>query len=149
MTQTRTIPIDAYIVGLKSKHNYFIDEEDKAEVEEIMWVFLVDRNVATYCCEMTPSYWLTYLYGYVVAKDGTDEERVHQLDDKYVNHFHGETPDHYRHCHALNGLLDSVGHSDRASNVYHYGETGVSFDDSSYDEQMEGLREHYQGNWTV
>jgi len=137
----KTLPIDAYLVALNLTEPGMIDDADESFIEEVRDVFLFDKNQVTYCCELTPSYWLIYCYSGAIlseagcALSGYERQR---LADKYEA---GPMDEVYMHCHKIDGILDG-----KPSHVRHYPTAGVSYDDIPYDEQMENLREHFACN---
>lgn len=141
-----TIPIDAYCVALVETENYFIDDEDKPHIREIRGVYLFDRNCRTFCCEMTPSHYLIYLYDQVVFNDGVPEETASALVEKY-EYLGGE--DRYVHCHSVEALIkpeDGPNCCHLGTPFYRTGRGPVPYDEMSRDEQMDSLRETYSTN---
>ena len=141
-----TIPIDAYCVALDETSHYFIDKADAPFIKAIRGVYLFDRNCRTFCCEMTPSYYLIHLYDQVECQPGTSEDRAQQIYDAYENHG-GE--DCYVHCHTIEGII-KAGDSPRACHLgtpaYRTKSGPIPYDEMNRDEQMESLRESYVGN---
>ena len=138
-----TLPIDAYVVAFSEMGHYSITEEDQPHIQDIRGVYLFDRHQRTFCCEMTPSYWLIHLYDEVVltpeADEALDESEKDAIYQEYEN-CGGD--DIYVHCHTIDAKIEA----NKPSTVYHYGGTEVSYDQSGYEEQMEGLREHLSCN---
>ena len=142
MIATRSLPINAWLVALDETEHWHIPEKFKDIVISIRGVYLLDRNEITHCCETTPSYWLMHLYDSPVYSDAydklTDEEKEEVHD--YFEMEHGD--DIYVHCHTIDRMLQKR----KKGIVYHYGKTGVRYRDSSYDEQLDGIREWANGN---
>ena len=132
----RNLPIDAYLVSFSEIDHYAIKEEDRPYIQDIRGVYLFDHNQRTFCCEMTPSYWLIHLYDEVVFALNVSDEDQERLDEEY-GHCGGD--DIYVHCHEVDALIAAP----RPYTAHHYGGTGVGYDDSDYDEQIEGLQEHF------
>ena len=142
-TRNRALPIDAYVVAFSQIWDYAIKEEDQPHIQDIRGVYLFDRNQRTFCCEMTPSYWLIHLYDEVILTPEADEAlNESEKDAIYQEYEYCGGDDIYVHCHTIDGMIS---HS-KPNAVHHYGGTNVSFNDSDYDEQMEGLREHFSCN---
>lgn len=139
MPDTEKLPIDAYVVAFDETGNYRIAEKHRPFIQSIRGVYLFNRNEETYCCELTPSYFLIHLYDEVIFEGEVSEELRDEISQKY-EHCGGD--DIYVHCRTIDSLMP--GH--RPGWIHHYGNTEVSYDDSDYNEQMEGLREHFCGN---
>jgi hypothetical protein len=138
--RSRRLPIDAYVVAFSEVDHYQIREEDRPHIQDIRGVYLFDRHERTFCCEMTPSYWLIHLYDEVVltpeAQEALDEL---EKDTIYQEYEYCGGDDIYVHCHTIDGMIEA----DKPNTVYHYGWTAVRYRDSDHEEQMEGLREHF------
>jgi hypothetical protein len=136
------LPIDAYVVAFSQIGDYFIKEEDQPLIQDIRGVYLLNRNERTFCCEMTPSYWLIHLYDEVnltPEADGLDEcER----DAIYQEYEYCGGDDIYVHCHTIDAMIEN----NKQNTVHHYGGTEVSYDESDYEEQMDGLQEYFTCN---
>jgi hypothetical protein len=140
MTATaQEIAIDAYVIALDETEFYSLKPAHRPHVKAIRGVYLFDRNTHTHCCELTPSYYLIHVYDEVIPADDTPDELRELLDSEYA-YCGGE--DKYVHTHAIDRILSEA----RPFTVHHYGDPGVSFDDVERDEQMDALREHFQGN---
>ncbi len=99
--EVRTV-IDAWAVSLDETSYYQIDRADAPFIAAIHGVYVFDRNQATHCCELTPSYDLIYLYTCIhITLDTTDEKRE-ELDQKYG---HEGCEDIYVHCHTIDALI--------------------------------------------
>ena len=137
MLDTDRSPIDAHLVSLNWTQYYFLADEDKPYIKQIREVFLYDANERTHCCEFTPSYYLRHLYTAIIFTRDAPDDVQDRLDEKYA---YCPTDDIYVHCHTVDDLP-----KDREV-YYHYGDTGVSYEDSSYEDQIEGLMEHFNCN---
>jgi hypothetical protein len=73
---------------------------DKIGDGRIKAVYLFNPEEKTYCCEITPSYYLTFA-GYYVTKE-VDEETF-----ELIQTTSGE--DHYRYCHSIVGEKEIAG----------------------------------------
>jgi hypothetical protein len=124
----RDIPIDAWIVSLDETQYYSIAEEDKPFIEKIIQIYLFDRNERTYCCELTPSYYLDPVYADVYVKEGTPDDIRDALYEKYC--FEPSEGSYY-HCGAIEGIP--------ADRKYQFGEV----------ETMDEAREDAQANWRL
>lgn len=81
---------------------YSLKSEDAPLIKEIRDVFFFFPEERTYCCEMTPSYNLMYLYTYVVCMEEDISEKVRErLDERYC---HEPTEDCYMHCSRVEKL---------------------------------------------
>lgn len=140
-TEPDTLPIDAWCIALDETANYYIKPEHRPLVRKILGVYLFDRNVQTHCGELTPSYYLIHLYDQVIAEDDATES---QREELYASYEAEQAQDRYMHCARVERIMSA--HPER---VHHYGDTGVSFDDTSREDQMESLREHFVGNWPL
>lgn len=141
---TKQLPIDARVIALNETEFYYLPDEHKRYIRAIRGIYLYDANRHTHCCELTPSYWLIFLYNSVIlteeglALGGTKGE----LYDEYEYGTGGE--DCYMHCHTVDRLAKAA--EAGLGDYYAHGATEVSYKDSDYDEQIEGLVEHFIGN---
>ena len=95
-------------IALDVTSHYVIAEEDKPFVESIHDVFFFCTSEHTYCCEITPSYYLQYLYTYVKLVDGEGdkyEEMREHLDTTYC---YEHTEDSYMHVWRVKGMQGVV-----------------------------------------
>lgn len=141
--QKRTLPIDARVVALVETSGYNIAACDKPFIDCIRGIYVYDKNTVTHCCEMTPSYYLIHVYDQVILTEAGNELN-HIAQDKIFEKYeqHGESDDKYVHCRNI----DKIESEATPYYYYKYGNPKVSFDDVEYDQQMESLREHFQGN---
>jgi hypothetical protein len=139
MPDTHLLPIDAYVVAFDETGNYRIQDKHRPLIESIQGVYLFNKNEVTHCCELTPSYFLIHLYDVVVLGVEVSDELMEELSEEYEQ-CGGE--DIYVHCHTIDAKIKAA----QPGWVHHYGATEVSYDESDYNEQMEGLREHFCGN---
>jgi hypothetical protein len=134
------LPIDAYVIAFSEMDHYFIKEEDRPNIQDIRGVYLFDRNERTFCCEMTPSYWLIHLYDEVVLTPEADDALGEcEKDAIYQEYEYCGGDNIYVHCHTIEARIEA----NKRNTVHHYGGTEVSYDESDYDEQLEGLQEHF------
>ena len=141
--RSRRPPLDAYVVAFSEVDHYQIKEKDRPHIHDIRGVYLFDRHERTFCCEMTPSYWLVHLYDEVVLTPEADET----LDDSekdaiYQEYEYCGGDASYVHCHTIDAMIEA----NKPYTVRHYGRTNVSYDESDHENQMEGLREHFSCN---
>ena len=141
-TETRS-PIDARVIAIDETKFYTFPAEHAPYIDRILAVYLYDASERTHCCELTPSHFMIFLYHVVrLTKAGeslSDEERG-KLYDEYEIENYGE--DCYMHCRDLERRAEAG----TPENYYNYGATEVSYEDSEYDDQIEGLIEHLNGN---
>lgn len=141
-TETRS-PIDARVIAIDETEHYTFPVEDRPYIKKILAVYLYDANERTHCCELTPSHFLRYLYHVVrlteAGENLSDERREDFYTDYEVSNFNEDV---YMHCATLEQLAEAGTPED----YHNYGATGVSYEDSDYDDQIEGLVEHLNGN---
>lgn len=149
------IPIDARIIKLDHTEYFSIAEADKPYINKIMAVFLYDKNSHTHCCELTPSYWMNFLYHEIeftekgnaldeVGYPSEEYDKREELLDSYENE-----PDDGMYVHVWN--IDQL-EEELSKQQFRYhvvGNPGVKFEDVPRDEQMEALREHYNCNHVI
>ncbi len=144
MTTTPNIslqPIDAYVVALDETTHYFISPADRPYIEQIRGAYLFDRNQCTHCCELTPSYYLIYLYNQVLLTEkgnALDDHAQNRLFQQYEHY--GD--DCYVHCHTVERIIER----NKPQTVCHYGNPEVDQQDVEYNEQMDALQEHFCSN---
>lgn len=141
-TETRS-PIDAHVIAIDETEFYTFPAEHAPYIDRILAVYLYDRNERTHLCELTASNFMRFLHHVVrlteAGENLSDEERE-KLYDEYEVGNTGE--DQYMHCTTL----DRLAKAGTPENYDHYGATEVSYEDSEYDDQIEGLIEHLNGN---
>jgi len=142
MEKQQRLPIDAHIIALDKTHNYLIKDEDKPFVETIRGIYFFDRNEITRCCELTPSYYLYHLYDEVVLTKLGNSLSEEDRDNLYQKYEFCGGEDIYVHCNTIDKIVKIA----PKFGYHHYGNTGVSYDDTDYEEQIESLREHFCGN---
>jgi hypothetical protein len=116
-------------VGFDQTADWNLAPEDKPWIKEIRAVYLFDRNTVTYCCEVTPSYYMRFCYHAFVFIDGTPDEVCSRIQEQY-----GTEPqdDCYMHHAGVDRFID-----DHPEWVHHtspelpesLSETGEAFDD--------------------
>jgi hypothetical protein len=99
---TRTL-IKVRVVGIDVTDNYFLDPGDEADIIKIVDVFLYDEARATYCCELTPSFYLEYQYTNIEFAerfygDVETEEIARRKDELYQKYAYVPTDNCYMHC---------------------------------------------------
>ena len=137
------LPIDARVIAIDETELYTFPEEHKPYIEKILAVYLYDANERTHLCELTASHFMRFLYHTAVLTEegeALDDDKVEKLYDEYELENYNE--DQYMHCADLERLADKG----TERNYLNYGETDVSYEDSEYDDQIEGLIEHFNGN---
>lgn len=151
-TATDRRVIDAYAVALDETHYYNIDAADQPYINRILRVYLFDRNEQTHCCELTPSYYLIWLYASVELTDAgqaLDDDARGELYDRYETE---PGDDCYMHCHTVDRIIDAK----EPGTVDHYGdvplhnlEDGISDNDERHSAEMEAIREDCSCNHTL
>lgn len=140
----KAIPIDARVVALDETANYDIGKKYRRYIKAIRGVYLYDKNEVTHCCEFTPSYWLIHLYDQVVLTKAGEKLGDCAKDEIYQEYEHCGGENIYIHCSHIDAVESGAKPLDYRYHVY--GATGVGYKDSSHDDQMEGLREHFCAN---
>jgi len=142
--------IDAYAVALNRTSDYNIEPEDRRYIARILEGYVFDRNQPTHCCELTPSYWLIYLFTSVELTDAglaLDDDARGDLYDRYEME---SSDDCYIHCRVVNRIIEKMG----PAYVCHYGDTARLEDDlddlddldARHDAELEHIREHLSAN---
>lgn len=90
----------AHVVSL-DETQHCAHNADIVNVESVQSVYLYDPEERTHLCEATPSYHLTYLYTYIVCKDGTPDDMQEALHEKYCTEGGDDT---YMHCDVVKRL---------------------------------------------
>jgi hypothetical protein len=135
--------IDAWAIALDETGFYNLDPTDAVHIKRIFGVYLFDRNQQTHLCELTPSYYLVYLYTSIEFADETDDNVREELDEKYA---HEATDDgDYIHCHEAERILGDA----KPYTSYHYGdvaehdqEDDIEDLDERHDAELEHIREY-------
>lgn len=139
-----TPPIDACFVALEPTDDYHFTEEERRHVKAVYDIFLYNRNEHTYCCELTPSYWLYYVDTQILFQDGAPDSARAAITGKYTL---GPGDSCYVHVRAIDAIAANSG-SNKSGMRRHlvHGATGIPYADLSYDEQIEDLIEQARGN---
>lgn len=116
-------------ISLNETHYYEIDPEDKILIKEINGIYFYDKNLNTFLCTSTPSYFLMALRNQVVCIDGVPEEIRDRLYEKYEN---APMEDSYFECYGIDSISSDRKHE---------------YDHPEKDKQV--VREYYQGNWVL
>ena len=140
MIDTNTLPIDAVVIARDETLHYAIRPNHRKHISAIRGVYLFNRNEITHCCEITPSYHLIHLYDEVILTDADCADDIREKLCEQYETCGGENI--YVHCHEIDAKIEA----NKPNTVHIHGETGIPYDDSDYDEQIEGLREHFCGN---
>lgn len=136
-------PIDAHVIGIDETEFYTFLAEHAPYIDRILAVYLYDANERTHLCELAASNYLRFLHHVVrLTEAGVNlsDEKKEELYTEYETN--NPNDNQYMHCLTLEQLA-KVGPPE---NYYHYGATEVSYEDSDYDDQIEGLIEHFNGN---
>lgn len=154
-TQTqeeRQVREDIWIVALKKTGDYAIEEDDKPDIEDIFEVYLFDRSCHVHCCELTPSYFLVYLYTtmqfskLVMESDdpGTDQRRD-ELQSKYTDE---GSNDCYIHVWDMERLIESLQKSGEPFRLKHVGQVDHwdDIDGDTYAEKIDTVAQSYREN---
>ena len=142
MCDTEQSPIDARVIAIDKMEYYNLPSNQAEYIKTIRSVYLYDHNQHTFCCELTPSYRLIHLYNSVnLTEKGLelpDDERG-ELYDQYESE---SGDDIYMHCRTVDRLSEKGGNND----YFVYGETGESYDDTDYDDQIEEILQDVLSN---
>jgi hypothetical protein len=73
------------VVDVNETYNYNIHKEDSIFIKEVHTVYAYNPLEYTYCCELTPSHRLIYLYDYIIYRGESEatEDVRNDLDEKY------------------------------------------------------------------
>lgn len=75
------VKTDLYVIELDETKYWQKDFLKENKIKAITSVYVFDKNAHTYCCEMSYSYWLVWLYDNVVMEDDTtDDEHEHAIE---------------------------------------------------------------------
>jgi hypothetical protein len=74
-------------VSINETKQYKINPEDQEDVLAIHGVYCYDPDSTTYCCELTPSHDLQYLYTYLTLSSSAQDNytRREELFERYCN----------------------------------------------------------------
>ncbi len=123
------ITSDFWAVPIDVTQYYNIADSDRPHIKKIVDVFIYDRNERTYCCEITPSYYLIYLYTTIEFADPDISEDVRDsIQQAYC--CYESTDDCYMHCSNVERIKGQV----------QYDSSG------KYEQDEETVREYWQGN---
>lgn len=134
-------PIDARVIAINETEHYHLPPEHAPYIRAIRGVYLYDANQRVHLCELTPSHYLIFLYNSVLLTDEgleLDDEKRGELYDEYEYGCHGD--DIHVHCSDVERLAKATG------DYLEDGATEVSYDKCDYEEQIEGLVEHFSCN---
>ena len=92
---------DFWAVALNVTSHYEIEEKDRPFIKSINDVFMYDQNTRTHLCEATPSYYLVYLYTFVLFVEGAPDEVVGEIEQRYC---YEPTENSYLHCSDVEAL---------------------------------------------
>jgi hypothetical protein len=129
--------------------DYHIEPADAPYIRRILEGYVFDRNQQTHCCELTPSYYLLYLFTSVELTDAglaLDDDARGTLYDRYEAE---SSDDCYVHCSDVERLLAPAA----LLTVNHYGDTqpyqqeeDVNDPEARHDAELENIREYLRCN---
>jgi hypothetical protein len=147
-TETRRM-IDAVAIALDETEYYQIDPEDAPYIRRILGGYVFDRNLHTHCCELTPSYFLIFLFTSVELTDAglaLDDDARGEIYDKYE--YEGGD-DCYMHVHTVDAIIAKA----EPYTVCEYGDvTGHQLEDDiadvdeRHDAELEAIHEDLCAN---
>lgn len=103
-------------IRLKETSYWNLPEHLRPFVADIYGIYAFDRNSHTYCCEITPSYWLWH-----IANDWRHTQAWSDLSDRKRDEVSEEIESVIRHAEA-----DDSSHYQHAANVDRLIEQGVT-----------------------
>lgn len=118
-----------YCVAIDETKFWNLDPEDVPFIKQIYGVYTYDASTYTYCCELTPSYWLNFIENSFVFNPDTPEEIRDCILEKYA-------------CAGGEGFYQHVSDVKAISLRHHYGES----EDEGEDRGEAEVREYYQSN---
>jgi hypothetical protein len=87
----KKITTDFYVVEIDETENWDNDFREENRIKSVSRVYLFDKSIGIYLCEMTFSYNLIPLYVLVNPPEATDQvilnEDYSNYDDQYYNHY--------------------------------------------------------------
>jgi hypothetical protein len=117
--------IDVKVVALNEE--YYLPKEHEGLIKSIKGVYLYDKNKRVHCCELTPSYYLIWLYNIVELTEEGEKQREDLLDL-----YEGSGENEYMHCKTIDKLP-----SEDYDKVYHC---------NDYDDTLETIIEDICAN---
>lgn len=142
----KTIRPDFWLIKFDQTEYWHLEPRLMQYIKRIIQICLMDRNENTYCCEMTPSYCLfpveTRADLHDPLYDGSNaSEQLRDEIESEISRWQ-DADCFYIHCRSVDNLLAL----NNPARCHHYGDTGVDYEESPYEEQLEALVEHFQGN---
>jgi len=128
------VPPDWWCISFDETVHWNIAEEDKPYIEKMMGVYFYDRSEYTYCCEVTPSYWLRHLGNVAYCRWDTPDEVRERIYDKYE--IGGYDDSCYMHVRVVEAIP--------AERKVRYGLVDGWADEKDRGEEQ--VREYWQGN---
>ena len=106
--EKRTLPSDWWLIKIDER-GYWLDSKVLARTKHVYAVYAFDRNTHVHCCEITPSYELTFLgHDAEEVEDLSDEERE-ELDEIIIS-VPNEEPVTYMHVSYVDRMLEANPH---------------------------------------
>jgi len=137
---TETLPMDLHVIAIDETEYWTMPEHMSAVIGRIEQLYYYDANRVTYCCEMTPSYWLEAYDVRFIPKSGCVvgddlDERIYDTLRQ-----HADLEGTYYHCHNINGLIKRYQAEGVNFRYRHIGSQDVD-PEVDYDEQFMYIRE--------
>ncbi len=145
--ETVFAPISPCVVALDQTEYWNIKPEHKEHIKAIRTVYFYNKNEVTHCCEITPSYCLYFLYHEVILTDKAVMDVSEQYQSIIYDTYENEPTDErvtYAHCRDIDALEDKGVHYQSTNGCLNF-----SYDDVSYDDQIESYIEHYRCNHVI
>ncbi len=125
---------DWYCVALDETRHWNLAEEDRPFVKKMLGIYIFDRSTYTYCCEITPSYFLCYLGDVAVLKTDAPDDVRERINERYECLYQGE--DCYMHVRDVERIPEAQ--------KKQYGDVPDWADEVDRGEAL--VREYYSGN---
>ena len=101
----RALAPDVYVIVMNETCYWNLPEALMQHVERIEGVYVFNRNEHTYCCEMTPSYWLEFVENRAIYKEGTPSRLIDEIDNQVLSA--SDEHGHYYHVYEIDTAIDS------------------------------------------
>lgn len=141
-------PLAPCVVALDETHHYEIQDDDKPHIAAILGVYVFDARSVTFCCELTPSFWLVHLYDQVrLTPEAEDVLTDDQRDDIYQRYEQEGGEDCYVHCYDIESIAERF--PNRGAFRFIRLPDEVLEEDITPDEVIESLREELCANCVI
>jgi hypothetical protein len=83
--------------------DYSFQLGDKQYIRRIEQVYVYDYREETFCCEITPTFYLEPAYSYIVWAKEPNEEKREELTERYCDDVRSEPG--YHHVRSIEGFV--------------------------------------------